>query len=54
VRLRGRQFEQVVADMVEGVLVANRIDAPAQPPLRALLHEALAPEVPGHGVAQAA
>src|SRR5437899_8286576 len=54
VRLRGRQFEQVVADMVEGVLVANRIDAPAQPALRALLHEALAPEAPEHGVARAA
>ena len=40
--------------MVEGVLVANRIDAPAQPALRALLHEALAPEAPEHGVAQAA
>jgi len=54
VRLRGRPFDQALADMVEGVLVTNRIDVPAQPALRALLHEALAPEVPEHGVARAA
>jgi hypothetical protein len=54
VRLRGRPFEQALADMVEGVLVTNRIDTPAQPALRSLLHEAVAPEVPEHGVAQAA
>ena len=54
VRLRGRPFEQALADMVEGVLVANRVDAPAQPHFRALLLDALAPEAPEHGVAQAA
>jgi hypothetical protein len=54
VRLRGRKFEEVLADMVEGVLVANRIDAPALPALRALLHGALAPGAPEHGVARAA
>ena len=30
VSLRGRPFEQVLADMVEGVLVANRVE-PAEP-----------------------
>ena len=54
VRIRGRRFDQVAADMVEGVLVANRVDAAAQPALRARLHEALAPEAPKHGVARAA
>ena len=54
VRLRGRPFEQALSDMVEGVLVANQVDADTQPHLRALLHEALAPAPPEHGVAQAA
>jgi hypothetical protein len=54
VSIRGRPFEHALADMVEGVLVANRIDTAARPDLRALLHEALAPAAAAHGVAQAA
>ena len=53
VRLRGRPFEQALVDMVEGVLVANRVDPSAAPALRALLRRA-AGDPPAHGVAQAA
>jgi hypothetical protein len=41
VRLRGRPFATVVDDMVEGVLVANRIADPDAGRLRAALHAAL-------------
>jgi len=54
VRLRGRPFEHAVADMVEGVLVANGIDAADQAGLRARLHAALSSAGPEHGVARAA
>ena len=58
VRLRGRPFDQVVADMVEGVLVANRVEPAGAGALRAILLDAVA-DVPeparrGHEVAQAA
>jgi hypothetical protein len=41
VRLRGRPFAEVVADMVDGVLAANRVPAPDTPRLRARLAAAL-------------
>ncbi len=41
VRLRGRPFAAVLEDMVEGMLVANRIDRADQPRLRALLGDAV-------------
>ncbi len=50
VRLTGRPFEAALADMVEGVLVANRIDASAASALRATLREAASP-VPGRAAA---
>jgi len=37
VRLRGRPFEAAVADMVEGVLVTNRVPEPDLPRVRSTL-----------------
>jgi hypothetical protein len=51
VRLRGRAFDDAVADMVEGVLVANRVAPSDAPALRARLHDAVSVPQP---VAQAA
>ena len=42
VRLRGRPFEAVVADMVEGVVVANGLSGPAAASTRARLLAAVA------------
>jgi hypothetical protein len=42
VRLRGRPFAEVVTDMVDGVLAANRVATPDVPRLRARLAAALA------------
>ncbi|HUS62860.1 MAG TPA: hypothetical protein VMY34_11725 [Acidimicrobiales bacterium] len=39
VRVRGRPFDMVIADMVEGVLVANRLTAPAAQEARAAMLE---------------
>ncbi len=50
VRLTGRPFEATVEDMVEGVLVANRVDPAAAVALRATLREAASP-VPGRAAA---
>jgi hypothetical protein len=44
VQLRGRSFNEVAADMVEGVLVANGVDGEARVRLRAAFREAIAPE----------
>lgn len=44
VRLRGRAPAQVMADMVEGVVVANRLTGAAAERCRRLLWEALAGE----------
>ena len=44
VRLRGRPFAEVVADMVDGVLAANRVPPADAPRVRARLTAALAPE----------
>lgn len=44
VQLRGRPFAQVVADMVEGVVVANRLAGDSAERLRAALTDALSPE----------
>lgn len=41
VRLRGRPWEAVVADMIEGVVATNRLAAPAADRLRAELWLAL-------------
>jgi hypothetical protein len=41
VRLRGRPFADVVGDMVEGVLAANRVAAADAPRVRAQLTTAL-------------
>jgi hypothetical protein len=40
VRLRGRPFEAAVADMVEGVVVANRVPEAEAPRVRRLLTDA--------------
>jgi hypothetical protein len=42
VRMRGRPFPDVVADMVEGVLVVNRAEGDTAARLRPLLTEAVA------------
>ena len=41
VRLRGRPFAEVAADMVEGVLAVNRLDETAAARMRPLLAEAV-------------
>ncbi len=41
VKLRGRPFVAVLADMIEGVVVANKLDAPKAFRLRSELWEAL-------------
>jgi hypothetical protein len=41
VRLRGRPFEAALDDMVEGVLVANRVEASAAVRVRAALEDAV-------------
>jgi hypothetical protein len=46
VRLRERPFDEVVTDMVEGVLVANRLTGDAALRFRTTLLEAARPDVP--------
>jgi hypothetical protein len=46
VRLRGRPFPEVVADMVDGVLAANRVPAADAARLRARLEQALVEPAP--------
>ena len=46
VRLRDRPFATVVDDMVEGVLVANRVATPDADRLRAALHASVDATVP--------
>lgn len=41
VRLRGRPFAEVAADMVEGVLAVNRLDETAAARMRPVLAEAV-------------
>ena len=43
VRLRGRPFAEVVADMVEGVVVTNGLEGGAATPVRSMLLAALEP-----------
>ncbi len=43
VRLRGRPFDAALSDMIEGVLVANQVDAGAAEGLRAVLCAAVTP-----------
>jgi hypothetical protein len=45
VRLKGRPFAEVAADMVEGVLVVNRLDDTASARMRPPLAEAVEPPV---------
>ena len=47
VRLGGRPFAAVLADMVDGVVVANGLQAPAADRARSTLWEAVAGEVGG-------
>lgn len=47
VRLRGRTIEAVVADMIEGVLVANRLEGDAARRTRVVLAEAVGQAVGG-------
>ena len=44
VRLRGRPFAQVVSDMVDGVVAANRLAGESAHRLRGALLEALSPD----------
>ena len=52
--LRDRAFPEVLADMVEGVVVANRLQDPAAGRIRRALLESLASAGPGPGVSAAA
>jgi len=54
VRLRGRPFEAVLDDMVEGVLVANGVDPADRPRLRVLLEAALGLGTAAEGAPRAA
>ena len=55
VRLRGRPFPEVVTDMVDGVLAANRVPPSDAPRVRARLAAALtAPAVPDAHAVRAA
>ena len=45
VRLKGRPFTDVTADMVDGVIAVNRLDEAAVARLRPPLAESVAPEV---------
>lgn len=49
VRLRGRPWVAVLADMVEGVVAANRLGGAAADEARAALWEVVMPEGPAHG-----
>jgi len=51
VRLRGRPFTDVVGDMVDGVLAANRIAAADAPSFRARLSAALEVSAPSDAAA---
>jgi hypothetical protein len=46
VQIRGRPWFVVVGDMIEGVIVANRLQPPAADRLRAELWEAMCAELP--------
>jgi hypothetical protein len=45
VRLKGRPFPEVTADMVDGVIAVNRLDETAAARMRPVLTEAIEPEV---------
>ena len=45
VRLKGRPFPEVTADMVDGVIAVNRLDEAAAARLRPVLAEAVEPEL---------
>jgi hypothetical protein len=45
VRLKGRPFPEVTADMVDGVIAVNRLDETAAARLRPVLAEAVQSEV---------
>jgi hypothetical protein len=48
VQIRGRPWFVVVGDMIEGVVVANRLQPPAADRLRTELWEAMCAELPAH------
>jgi hypothetical protein len=53
--LRDRVFTDVLSDMVEGIVIANRLEGAAAGRVRASLLDAVStPEVPAAGVSAAA
>jgi len=54
VALRDRAFPDVLADMVEGVVIANGLQEPAASRIRGVLSAALAAPAPRSGVSAAA
>jgi hypothetical protein len=54
VALRDRAFADVLADMVEGVVIANGLQEPAASRVRGVLTAAVTASAPGSGVSAAA
>jgi hypothetical protein len=54
VALRDREFPDVLADMVEGVVIANGLQEPAASRIRSVLSAALTAPAPRSGVSAAA
>ena len=52
--LRGRVFSDVLGDMVEGIVIANRLQDPAAARVRRMLLEAVTGTEPRAGVSAAA
>jgi len=52
--LRGRAFSDVLADMVEGIVIANRLQDPAAARVRRTLLDAVTAPAPTAGVSAAA
>ena len=52
--LRGRAFSDVLADMVEGIIIANRLQDPAAARVRRTLLDAVTVPAPTAGVSAAA
>jgi hypothetical protein len=52
--LRDRAFPEVLADMVEGIVIANRLQDPAAARVRSMLLEAVIGPEPRAGVSAAA
>jgi hypothetical protein len=52
--LRDRAFAEVLADMVEGIVIANRLQDPAATRVRRTLLDAVSTPTPSAGVSAAA